>query len=212
MLKENKPLFIVDYREFSNMKILLASGSSYRKSLLQRLQLPFIQASPDIDESPQNNESPRSLVLRLSREKAFVLAKKHPDTLIISSDQAADLNGRILGKPGSEPNAIRQLSDCSGQKVTFHTGICLLNTSTGNLQMDCIDYHVWFRTLTPRQITNYIKKEQPLDCAGSFKCEGLGITLFTKMAGDDANSLIGLPLIRLTDMLINEDVHPLHNQ
>ena len=188
------------------MKLLLASGSPYRQSLLERLHLNFSQISPDIDETPLTNETAKELALRLSRAKAEALADNHPDTLVIASDQAANLNGLILGKPLTEDNAIQQLSLCSGQKVIFHTGLCLLNTRTHDYQLNCIDFSVWFRPLTSAQITTYIKKEQPLDCAGSFKCEGLGVALFEKMAGDDPNSLIGLPLIELNRMLLNEGV------
>ena len=188
------------------MELLLASSSSYRKSLLERLHLPFRQASPNIDETPHYGENAKDLVLRLSKDKAIALADNHPDTLIIASDQIATLGNRILGKPGTEAKAIEQLYSCRGQQVTFHTGLCLLNTQTGKSQLDCIEFRVWFRNLTIQQIEQYIKKEQPLDCAGSFKCEGLGVALFERMAGDDPNSLIGLPLISLTGMLMNEGV------
>ena len=191
------------------MKLLLASGSPYRKSLLERLNLNFRQASPDIDETPLSGETPQQLALRLTEQKARALAPSHPDTLIIASDQVADLDGIALGKPGTEANAIEQLSLCSQRKVTFHTGLALLNTSTNNLQIEDIEFSVWFRPLNQQQIIHYIKEEQPLDCAGSFKCEGLGIALFERMAGDDPNSLIGLPLIALTNMLLNEGIDTL---
>ena len=186
------------------MKLLLASGSPYRKVLLERLGLEFSCHAPDIDETPQPGETAESLSLRLSAQKARALADKYPDHLIIASDQAAQLGQAILGKPGSHAKAIEQLQNCNGQQVTFYTGLCLLNTATGRQQLDCIPFTVHFRQLSDQQIENYIKKEEPLDCAGSFRCEGLGITLFTRMEGDDPNSLAGLPLIRLTDMLINE--------
>ncbi|KEI71324.1 Maf family protein [Endozoicomonas elysicola] len=191
------------------MNILLASSSPYRKSLLERLNLTFQQASPNIDESPRPGENAKKLALRLSKEKAQALADQYTDTLIIASDQCAALENTILGKPGTRESAIKQLSDCSGKQVIFHTGLCLLNTSTGQQQLACVDYTVWFRKLSSSQVTTYIDVESPLDCAGSFKCEGLGITLFEKMAGDDPNSLVGLPLIALTSMLINEGLHPL---
>ena len=191
------------------MELLLASGSPYRKSLLKRLNLPFRQASPDIDESARPGETAKELALRLSGEKALILAEDYPETLIIASDQVASLNRLMLGKPGTETKAIKQLQQCSGQRVVFHTGLCLLNTATGKSQLDCIDFAVQFRELSREEIEFYIKKEQPLDCAGSFKCEGLGIALFEHMEGDDPNSLIGLPLIRLIDMLKNEGVSPL---
>lgn len=191
------------------MNILLASSSPYRKNLLERLNLPFQQASPNIDESPRLGENAKNLALRLSKEKAQALADKHPDTLIIASDQCAALENTILGKPETRENTIKQLSNCSGKQVLFHTGLCLLNTSTGQQQLACVDYTVWFRKLSSSQVVTYIDAENPLDCAGSFKCEGLGITLFEKMAGDDPDSLVGLPLITLTTMLINEGVYPL---
>ncbi|MGO0306561.1 Maf family protein [Endozoicomonas acroporae] len=191
------------------MNILLASGSPYRKRLLEQLNLTFSQASPDIDETPEPGESARELAIRLSREKALILADQYPDTLIIASDQTAALDNRILGKPGTREQAIQQLSSCSSRQVVFHTGLCLLNTSTAEHQLTCVDYTVWFRTLSSTQIATYIDAESPLDCAGSFKCEGLGITLFEKMAGDDPDSLVGLPLITLTTMLMNEGVYPL---
>ena len=193
------------------MNILLASSSPYRKELLERLKLPFQQQSPDIDERPHAKESAQQLATRLSKEKAQALAAEHPDTLIIASDQAAALGNEILGKPITRNNAISQLSRCSGNKVTFYTGLCLLNTATGQQQVDCIEFVVWFRRLTPEHIANYIDLESPLDCAGSFKCEGLGVTLFEKMSGNDPNSLVGLPLIALTSMLIKAGIHPLES-
>lgn len=188
------------------MKLLLASSSPYRKNLLQRLRLDFQQDSPDIDETPRLGESAKALAMRLSRSKAEALCDAYPDTLIIASDQAASLDHQILGKPGTEEKAIEQLLACSGKTVIFHTGLCLLNTRTGQQQLDCIDFSVTFRSLSEQQITRYIHLEQPLDCAGSFKCEGLGIALFERMRGEDPNSLVGLPLIRLTSMLNNEGI------
>ena len=188
------------------MKLLLASGSPYRKQLLERLELEFSCQAPDIDETPQPGETAKALALRLSEAKAQTLTEDYPNHLIIASDQAAQLGQAILGKPGTHQRAIEQLMACSNQAVTFYTGLCLLNTKTGKQQLACIPFTVHFRQLNRQQIENYIKKEEPLDCAGSFKCEGLGITLFTKMSGDDPNSLTGLPLIRLTDMLLNEGI------
>ena len=192
------------------MKLLLASSSSYRRALLQRLGVEFQCQSPDIDETSLPGESPEQLVLRLSLSKAKALASNYPDHLIIASDQIALFQQQILGKPHTVEKAIKQLSSFSGQSVTFHTGLCLLNTKTGQHQLDSIPFSVHFRELNESQIRFYTNEERPLDCAGSFKCEGLGITLFKKMSGDDPNSLIGLPLIRLTEMLINEGVDPLN--
>lgn len=186
--------------------ILLASGSPYRQQLLRQLGIEFIQKSPDIDETPYANEEASALASRLATEKAKALANLYPDHLIIASDQVASLKGSLLHKPGSYQNAIAQLESCSGQSVRFHTALCLLNTSTQRLQTALEHYDVHFRELEYEQIERYINQDKPFDCAGSFKVEGLGISLFTKLSGDDYNTLIGLPLIRLIDMLDNEGV------
>lgn len=187
-------------------QILLASSSPYRKQLLQRLKIDFQTASPDIDESRIDNETAHALVARLSECKARALAPGHPDCLIIGSDQVATLDSKILTKPGGHANAVLQLQLASGNRVKFLTGLCLLNSATGNVQIDVIEFSVVFRKLTKEQIENYLKIEQPYNCAGSFKSEGLGAALFEKMQGDDPTSLIGLPLIRLTHMLADEGV------
>lgn len=190
----------------STHPLILASTSPYRRQLLERLQLPFRVASPKIDESPLPGETPQALVLRLAERKARAVASNHPPGLIIGSDQAAVLNGEILGKPGNRQNALAQLKNCSGQSVMFHTGLCLLDTADGRVQLDDILFEVKFRPLTAPQIERYIDSEQPFDCAGSFKAESMGITLFEYMRGDDPTALIGLPLIRLTTMLQNAGV------
>ncbi|MGH1371511.1 MAG: Maf family protein [Cellvibrionaceae bacterium] len=176
--------------------IVLASSSPYRRQLLEKLGVYFSHASPDIDESPRPNEAPQALTERLSNAKAEALSTQHPNSLIIGSDQVAELNGTLLGKPGTRENAIAQLQLCSAQTVSFHTGICLLNSATGHYHYDCDTYTVIFRELTDTQIAYYVDREQPFDCAGSFKSEGLGISLFSAIRGDDPNSLIGLPLIK----------------
>ena len=186
------------------MKLVLASTSPFRKELLQRLDVPFDTASPDIDESAKTNETPTQLVARLSEEKAKAVAAQFPNSLVIASDQVATLDNVIIGKPGGHENAVKQLTNASGRKVVFYTGLCLLNTKTGNIQIEVIQFNVTFRKLTEKQIDSYLKKEQPYNCAGSFKSEGLGIALFEKMEGDDPSSLIGLPLISLIGMLGNE--------
>ncbi len=186
--------------------LLLASSSPFRRELLDKLKLDFIHQSPDIDETRHQDESPTSLVMRLAREKAAALADQHPDTLVIGSDQVALLGDRVLGKPGTRDKAIEQLGAASGQRVTFLTGLCLLNTATGRTQTACEPFHVQFRTLRPAQIERYVDLEQPLNCAGSFKSEGLGIVLFKELEGRDPNSLIGLPLIVLTEFLASEGV------
>ncbi|VXC54652.1 hypothetical protein PSEUDO8Z_130001 [Pseudomonas sp. 8Z] len=187
--------------------LLLASSSPYRRELLERLQLPFTWQSPSIDESRQKDEPGIELVKRLAEEKARALSNQHLDHLIIGSDQVAILgNGEILGKPYNLETATKQLRAASDSSVTFLTGLALLNTSTGNCQVDCVPFTVHFRPLSDTQILRYLQREQPFDCAGSFKSEGLGISLFRSTDGEDATSLIGLPLIRLVDMLLNEGV------
>jgi MAF protein len=187
--------------------LLLASSSPYRRELLERLQLPFTWQSPSIDETRLEDESGIDLVKRLAEEKARALADRHPDHLIIGSDQVAVLgNGEILGKPHDLPRAQQQLRAASGSSVTFLTGLALLNSNTGKCQVDCVPFTVHFRPLSDERILRYLQREQPFDCAGSFKSEGLGISLFRSTEGEDATSLIGLPLIRLVDMLLNEGV------
>lgn len=182
-------------------RLLLASSSSYRRELLSRLRLPFDCRAPEIDETPHPDESPEQLVRRLSREKALALAETHPDHLIIGSDQAAVLGDRIIGKPHTLERAREQLLSCSGKRLDFLTGLTLLDTRNGAEQVDCLRFSVHFRDLSEAQIERYLIAEQPFDCAGSFKAEGLGISLFRATEGEDATSLIGLPLIRLVDML-----------
>ena len=187
--------------------LLLASSSPYRRELLERLRLPFTWRSPSIDESRQEGEAAIDLVKRLAEEKARALATDHLEHLIIGSDQVAVLgSGEILGKPHDLPRARQQLRAASGSSVTFLTGLALLNTSTGRCQVDCVPFTVHFRPLSDEQILRYLQREQPFDCAGSFKSEGLGISLFRSTEGEDATSLIGLPLIRLVDMLLNEEI------
>lgn len=182
--------------------LVLASSSPWRKALLERLGLPFECASPDIDESPLPGETGPELVERLARSKATVLANRFPAHLIIGSDQMATLeDGTILGKPGGHENACRQLARCSGKTVTFHTGLALHDTRTGRTDSTCEPYHVHFRSLSREEIDQYLRAEQPYQCAGSFRMEGLGIVLFDRLEGRDPNTLIGLPLMALTDML-----------
>ncbi|WP_456415081.1 Maf family protein [Thiolapillus sp.] len=188
------------------LELVLGSTSPFRKALLEKLGLPFSSAAPDIDETPQPHEPPRALVQRLAREKARAVAKQYPRALIIGSDQVACLDEHILGKPGNRENAIAQLGAMSGKRICFHTGLCLYNSESGNTQLLCEDYLVHFRSLGSEQIERYVNAEKPFNCAGSFKSEGLGITLFRKLEGDDPNTLIGLPLIRLVEMLAREGI------
>lgn len=189
--------------------LVLASSSSYRKSLLERLHIPFECRAPHINEEAHPGEGAIELASRLAREKATALKSSCPSALIIGSDQVAECAGRMLGKPGSIEAAEEQLGFCSGKRVNFHTGISLLDASSGKQLTHCETYSVHFRPLTASQISRYISLEKPLDCAGSFKAEGLGITLFEKMEGSDPNSLIGLPLIRLVTMLAEFGISPL---
>jgi MAF protein len=190
-------------------KIILASSSTYRRSLLNRLKLEFTCVSPEIDESPLVSETADQLVKRLSLAKARKAGLLFPDALIIGSDQIVMQASNILGKPGSVENAIQQLTLASGKTITLLTGVCLYNSSNDNFQLDAIHYEVTLRDLSAAQIERYVLKDQPLDCAGSFKWEALGIALFKQMRGDDVTSLEGLPLIRLTSMLEKEGVHVL---
>ncbi|MDU8430000.1 nucleoside triphosphate pyrophosphatase [Pseudomonas syringae pv. actinidifoliorum] len=187
--------------------LLLASSSPYRRELLARLRLPFTCKSPDIDESHRPGEAAHDLVQRLAREKAQALTGEYPGHLIIGSDQVAVLDGQILGKPHTFERALKQLTAASGSRVTFLTGLALLNSLTGECQVDCVPFTVHMRELDQASIERYLRTEEPYDCAGSFKAEGLGVSLFRSTEGADATSLIGLPLIRLVDMLIKEGVN-----
>lgn len=195
-MKSAEPLFAP--------QLVLASTSPFRRSILERLCYPFECCAPDTDESAIDDESAEQLVRRLAELKARSVSKKYPNALIIGSDQVALLDGEILGKPGDHRRAVQQLRASSGKKVEFHTGLCLFNAASESLQ--CIDevFTVQFRELTDAQIEAYLQKEQPYNAAGSFKSEALGVTLFQSMQGDDPSALIGLPLIRLNQMLLNE--------
>lgn len=188
------------------LPLLLASSSTYRRDLLARLHLPFVCCSPDIDESHRPGESAIELVKRLAEQKARALAASHPDHLIIGSDQVAVLGEQIIGKPHTFDKACEQLMAASGASVTFLTGLALLNSQTGQCQVDCVPFTVHMRQLDQARVERYLRIEQPYDCAGSFKAEGLGVSLFQSTEGPDATSLIGLPLIRLIDMLLAEGV------
>ena len=190
-------------------RIILASSSSYRKHLLERLLLPFESVSPAIDETPLATETPAQTAERLALMKAWALKDNFPNAFIIGSDQTAACEQRLLGKPGCGRAAIEQLSDCSGKVVTFYTGLCLYDSARDQYQIDTVSYQVKFLPLSASQITSYIKKEQPLDCAGSFKAEALGSALFESQTGSDPTALIGLPLIRLCAMLRQVGIEPL---
>ncbi len=184
--------------------LILGSTSPFRKELLQRLNLDFTTDSPDIDETPWQDESPENYVIRLSLEKAKAVAKRYKNALIIASDQCSILNGEIRGKPGNHENAVRQLTESSGKRVSFLTGLCLYDCSDDSYQLDMVPFHVDFRDLSASEIESYLQAEQPYGCAGSFKSEGLGVTLFKRLEGEDPTALIGLPLIKLSEMLRNK--------
>jgi len=188
------------------MKLILASSSPYRRELLERLQLPFEIMSPELDETPLSGESPEQLTERLAIAKARKIADSERDALVIGSDQVAVYNGRIVGKPHHHDRAVEQLRSVSGKTVTLFTGLALVNAATGRMQCEVIPYRVAFRPLTDELIENYLRKERPYTCAGSVRSEGLGIALLERFEGDDPNTLIGLPLIRLVRMLENEGV------
>jgi MAF protein len=202
-------IFTLRFVEKIMQRLLLASTSIYRQQLLEKLHLPFICAAPQTDETPLPGESAEALVLRLAAAKAQALAMAYPDYLIIGSDQVCVIAGEITGKPHSEENARQQLRKASGQQVTFYTGLALYNSRSQRLQVICEPFHVHFRTLSEVEIETYVRLEQPLYCAGSFKSEGLGIALFEKLEGRDPNALIGLPLIALLEMLRAEGINPL---
>lgn len=184
----------------SNRPLVLASSSPYRKQLLDRLGLAFSTVSPDIDETALPGETPDALVERLAEQKARAVGELHQG-LIIGSDQVATIDDDILGKPGNHEKAVAQLTRLSGNRVTFHTGLCLLDTAHHEAQIDVVPFTVQFRELSAAQIERYLHAEQPYNCAGSFKSEGLGITLFEKLLGEDPTALVGLPLVKLTEML-----------
>jgi len=186
------------------MQLVLASTSPFRKSVLEKLGLPFDCHAPEVDETPRPDETPAQLVERLSIAKALAVAAHFKQGLVIGSDQVAVIDNAILGKPGNHENAVAQLERASGKTVTFLTGLALVNAESGSIQAEVLPFKVIFRQLTHPQIVNYLNAEQPYNCAGSFKSEGLGIALFERLEGDDPNTLIGLPLIRLIRMLEKE--------
>lgn len=186
--------------------LILASSSPYRKELLARLHLAFEVVSPEVDETPLPQESPQDTALRLAQVKARKIAETHPQALVIGCDQVATLDGMQLGKPGTHENATKQLQLMRGRTVIFHSALCLYNAQTNNMQAEVVPYEVEFRQLSDNQIERYLRTEEPYNCAGSAKSEGLGIALIAAMHGTDPNALIGLPLIKLITMLQNENV------
>ena len=190
----------------NSQSLVLASTSIYRRELLERLQISFQIAAPDVDETPFQGESAKETSWRLSREKAQAVAVSYPDALVIGSDQVALLDDQQIGKPLTHDNAVRQLRAMRGKTVTFYTALSLLNARTGDIQTGVAENRVSFRQLSDDEIETYLVKEQPYHCAGSAKSEGLGIALISRMEGDDPNALVGLPLILLVDMLKKQGV------
>lgn len=181
--------------------IVLASSSKYRRQILDKLPLTFTCCASAVDESPLPDEAPDEQALRLAIAKAQSVAQTHPQHWIIGSDQTAACDGMLLSKPGNRERALQQLKHQSGKKVTFYTGVCLLDSNSGALKTGLDICHVYFKDLSEAQLIRYLDTEQPYDCAGSFKAEGYGIALFRKIEGEDPNALIGLPLIKLIDLL-----------
>jgi len=184
-------------------RLILASSSAYRKELLSRLRLPFEVAVPDLDESPLPHESPSATALRLARAKAQAVLDRFPGSLVIGSDQVATLDGAQIGKPGNHANALRQLQTMRGREVIFHTALCLLDgrQAVATAQVEDIQTLVTVRDLPDAELDAYLRIEQPYDCAGSAKNEGLGIAILESIHTTDPTALTGLPLIALTGML-----------
>jgi septum formation protein len=182
-------------------EVILASSSPFRRELLTRLNIPFRTVSPDIDESVHAGEGAIDYVKRLAQQKAAHIAQQFPEAIVIGSDQCSYLDGNILGKPGSHENALQQLQNARGREVVFYTGVSVQHAVANFELVDCIEFRVGFRELSDEQLENYLHHEQPYNCAGSFKSEGYGISLFSYMSGEDPTALVGLPLIRLVDML-----------
>ncbi|MFP5408858.1 MAG: Maf family nucleotide pyrophosphatase [Gammaproteobacteria bacterium] len=195
-----------DHTQSGHARLVLASTSRYRRELLTRLGLPFEIVSPDVDETPLPDEAPWATALRLSVLKAQAAANAYPDALIIGSDQVLMLDNEQLGKPGSFDKAFAQLKKMQGNAMVFHTALTLFNSRSGRLQTRDVPTEVHIRTLSDAQITAYLEKETPYDCAGSAKSESLGIALMDRMESRDPTALIGLPLMALTEMLMNEGV------
>jgi septum formation protein len=186
--------------------LVLASGSRYRKELLERLGLPFLVAVPGIDEASKPGEAPAMLTMRLAEAKARAVAAAHPDSLIIGSDQVAECAGNAVGKPVDRAHALDMLREMRGRTIVFHTALALLNAASGRLQSALVDVVCTFRTLDDAAMKSYLERDESLECAGAVRIETLGIALFTRVASDDPTALIGLPLIKLTDMLQAEGV------
>ena len=189
--------------------LVLGSTSRYRRELLERLRLPFTVSSPDVDETPLPGEAPAALAKRLALAKAWAVARKFPDAVVIGSDQVADLNGEPVGKPGTHERAVAQLRSMSGQSVVFQTAVAIVCAASGFVRQDLAPVRVRFRALADAEIENYLRAEQPYDCAGSAKSETMGIALLDAIESDDPTALVGLPLIRTCAMLREAGINPL---
>ena len=197
MSKDNSTLL----SSASSRTLILGSSSRYRKELLSRLKIPFEVAAPEVDETPLSNETPRDLALRLALAKARAVASQNPEAVVIGADQVADLEGLPLGKPGNHANAVKQLQRMRGKTVIFQTALSVVCLATGFEQTDLAAVKVTFRDLTDAEIEAYLMAEEPYDCAGSAKSEGLGIALLAAIDNDDPTALVGLPLIRTCHLL-----------
>jgi len=186
-------------------RLVLASSSPFRRKLLAQLQVPFTVVVPDIDETVRAQEEAQGLVERLAIKKAHVVGAHLSDSLIIGSDQVALYDGKIVGKPGDQATAGKQLLAASGQTVRLYTGVALLNSNSGVIRSRVIPYEVVFRDLTPAMIERYLEREQPYGCCGSLRADGLGVALLARISGDDPSALIGLPLITVIDLLAQEN-------
>jgi septum formation protein len=184
-----------------NRPLILGSTSTYRRELLSRLHLPFEVAAPEVDETPLANETPLELARRLALSKAHAVAARFPDAVVIGSDQVADMGGKSLGKPGTHDRAIAQLRRMRGQMVVFHTAVAVVCAASGFEQLDVAPVRVTFRNLSDEEVESYLRAEQPYDCAGSARSEGLGIALLDAIDSDDPTALVGLPLIRTCRMI-----------
>jgi len=191
-----------------NPPLVLGSTSRYRRELLGRLRLPFSVERPEVDEAPRPGEAPHELALRLAAEKARVVAARHPDAVVIGADQVADLAGEAIGKPGTHERAQQQLRRMSGRRVVFQTALAVLRPATGFAEVALAPVTVQFRDLSDAEIERYLRLEQPYDCAGSAKCETLGIALLDAIESDDPTALVGLPLIRTCAMLRRAGLDP----
>jgi septum formation protein len=189
-----------------NPPIVLASTSRYRRSLLSRLDIAFEVAAPGVDEAALPGEPPRATAVRLAEAKARAVAAGRTEGLVIGSDQVAECDGEPIGKPGTHEAAAAQLARLSGRTVVFHTGVALVNAASGRARVECIDVASTYRTLSAAQIEHYLRREQPYDCAGSVRSEGLGVALFERIVNDDPTALVGLPLIAVARMLREEGV------